>query len=291
MWAFGSFYSNVRTRAFPRITASTLEPCIILLLVYLEFGSTNMILISVLFEDADTGRQYTFSKLKYLSSQFGQGLRSHWRWARGDVMAVYSPNCIDLPAVIFGTLWAGGVISSVNPTYTVNELSHQIKDSGAKALITHASCFANTIAAAKNVGIPRNRVLLVGDGRVNDAQALHFTELLDAAHRVERVQINPIQDCAFLSYSSGKPRSLTPTGLLLCYRVILCITNWIFTLTQHQPHRYFRSAKGCGFITRQPRVQCLPGCGSRQRSHSWNCRREWATGQSSSISTTFSHIW
>lgn len=119
-------------------------------------------------------------------------------------MAVYSPNCIDLPPVIFGTLWAGGVISSVNPTYTVDELSHQLKDSGAKALITHASCFASTIAAAKNAGIPRNRVLLVGDERGDDAQVLHFTDLLDPAHTTERAQVSPIQDCAFLSYSSGE---------------------------------------------------------------------------------------
>lgn len=166
--------------------------------------STDIIIISVLFEDAGTGRQYTLSKLKHLSSQFSNGLRSRWGWAKGDVMAVYSPNCIDLPAVIFGTLWAGGVISSVNPTYTVDELTHQLKDSGAEALITQASCFASSIAAAKNAGIPRNRVLLVGDERGEDAQTLHFTDLLDAAHTNERVQINPIQDWAFLSYSSGE---------------------------------------------------------------------------------------
>lgn len=127
-------------------------------------------------------------------------------------MAVYSPNSIDLPVAIFGTLWAGGVISSVNPTYTVNELSHQIKDSGAKAVITHASCFTSTIAAAKHAGIPRSRVLVIGDEHGTDTQALHFTDLLNAAHRIERVQINPTQDCAFLSYSSGEPRSFAHDG-------------------------------------------------------------------------------
>lgn len=239
----------MRTGAFPKTTASTLEFCIILLPTYLDFWSTDMVLISVLFEDADTRRQYTFSRLKYLSSQFGHGLRSRWGWEKGDVMAVYSPNCIDLPAVIFGTLWAGGVISSVNPTYTVNELSHQIKDSGAKAMITHASCFASTIAAAKNVGISRNRILLVGDEGIDDAQAFHFSDLLDALHRSEKVKINPNQDCAFLSYSSGEPRSLAHNGVLLCYRVTLCTTGRIFILTQHQPHRYFRTAEGCDPIT------------------------------------------
>lgn len=157
-----------------------------------------------MFEDADSGRHYTFSRLKHLSSKFGNGLRLRWGWEKGDVLAVYSPNCIDLPAVIFGTLWAGGVISAVNPTYTVDELSHQLKDSGAKALITHVSCFASAIAAAKKAGVPRNRILLVGDER-DDVQVLHFTDLLDTAHTTERVQINPVQDCAFLSYSSGEP--------------------------------------------------------------------------------------
>lgn len=165
---------------------------------------TDFVLISVLFEDADTGKQYKFGQLKILSSQFGSGLKSRWEWTKGDVMAVYSPNSIDLPAVIFGTLWAGGVASLVNPTYTVDELSRTLEDSSAKALITHASCLASAIAAAKNAGIPRKRVLLVGDERAEDEQVLHFTELLDQTNTNERVQINPTQDWAFLSYSSGE---------------------------------------------------------------------------------------
>lgn len=157
-------------------------------------------------------------------------------------MAVYSPNCIDLPVVIFGTLWAGGAISSVNPTYTVNELSHQLKDSGAKAVITHASCLSSTIAAAKHVGIPRSRVLVIGDERGTDTQALHFTDLLIASQGIERVQMNPTQDCAFLSYSSGEPRSLAHNGRLT-------------RLPSHTMYKWSNS-----FIDSRPTAQVLQDC-------------------------------
>lgn len=216
--------------------------------------TTNSSSLLVLFEDPDTARQYTFSSLQTLSSQFGNGLRSRWAWQKGDVMAVYSPNCIDLPAVILGTLWAGGVISSVNPTYTVDELSRQLRDSGAKALVTHASCLANAIAAANNVGIPRNRVLLVGDERGDSAQALHLTELLNPAQTSQRVRINPAQDWAFLSYSSGEPSSLAHHGILL---------SCLFVSSQHQLNRYFGTAEGCDLVTLKYRFQHFPSHGPR----------------------------
>ena len=45
------------------------------------------------------------------------------------------PNVLQYPIALFGTLRAGMVVVNVNPLYTARELEHQLKDSGAKAIV------------------------------------------------------------------------------------------------------------------------------------------------------------
>ena len=71
--------------------------------------------------------------------------------ARGDRVAIMMPNVPQYPATVAAILRAGYVIVNVNPLYTARELEHQLKDSGAKAIViienfaaTLQKCIANT---------------------------------------------------------------------------------------------------------------------------------------------------
>jgi long-chain acyl-CoA synthetase len=64
---------------------------------------------------------------------------------KGDRVAIMMPNVMAYPPVIFGILLAGGVVVNVNPLYTARELTHQIKDSGAKVIFVLEN-FAHTVA-------------------------------------------------------------------------------------------------------------------------------------------------
>ena len=55
--------------------------------------------------------------------------------ARGDRVAIMMPNVPQYPATVAGILRAGYVVVNVNPLYTARELEHQLKDSGAKAIV------------------------------------------------------------------------------------------------------------------------------------------------------------
>ena len=70
---------------------------------------------------------------------------------RGDRVALMMPNVPQYPAAVAAVLRAGFVVVNVNPLYTAPELEHQLKDSGAKAIIiienfaaTLQKCIANT---------------------------------------------------------------------------------------------------------------------------------------------------
>ena len=84
-------------------------------------------------------------------SRAGAGYRQSLGLARGDRVAIMMPNVPQYPATVAAILRAGYVIVNVNPLYTARELEHQMKDSGAKAIViienfaaTLQKCIANT---------------------------------------------------------------------------------------------------------------------------------------------------
>lgn len=67
--------------------------------------------------------------------------------AKGDRVAIMSPNVLAYPAILFGALRAGGVVVNVNPLYTPGELEHQLNDAGVRFLFVFEN-FAHTVEAA-----------------------------------------------------------------------------------------------------------------------------------------------
>ena len=161
--------------------------------------------LSVIFQDADTLRSYTYTQVKTAASEFGEGLRAIWDWQKGDVLTVFSPNSIDIPVIIWGTQWAGGVVSTANPNSTVDELAYQLKNTNSRVLATQFAFLPTAKEAAKNVGLPGDRIILTGDEFDSTRQTKHFTSIrnVSAVVRYRKTRIKPEKDLAFLVYSSG----------------------------------------------------------------------------------------
>jgi long-chain acyl-CoA synthetase len=80
------------------------------------------------------GKTITFGELDVMSRHFGAWLQSKGL-PKGARVAIMMPNCLQYPIAMFGTLRAGCVVVNVNPLYTARELEHQLKDSGAEAIV------------------------------------------------------------------------------------------------------------------------------------------------------------
>ena len=89
------------------------------------------------------GRELTYRELDTLSRDFAGWLQAKGL-KKGDRVALMMPNLLQYPVALFGTLRAGCVVVNCNPLYTPRELEHQLKDSGATAIVIVEN-FASTL--------------------------------------------------------------------------------------------------------------------------------------------------
>jgi len=81
------------------------------------------------------GATLSFAQLDELSRAFAAWLQRKSGLVPGDRVALMMPNILQYPIALFGVLRAGMVVVNTNPLYTPRELEHQLKDSGAKAIV------------------------------------------------------------------------------------------------------------------------------------------------------------
>jgi long-chain acyl-CoA synthetase len=94
--------------------------------------------------------------------------------SKGDRVAVMMPNVPQYPVAVAAILRAGLVVVNVNPLYTARELEHQLKDSGAKAIViienfaaTLEKCIAQTPVQHVILAAMGDRLGLLKGGLVN----------------------------------------------------------------------------------------------------------------------------
>jgi long-chain acyl-CoA synthetase len=108
------------------------------------------------------GHAMSYAELDRLSGRFGawlqqQGLR------KGDRVAIMLPNILQYPVVMFGALRAGLAVVNTNPLYTATELQHQLRDSGASALVVLENFASVAQEALPSCGVRHVIVTGVGD--------------------------------------------------------------------------------------------------------------------------------
>jgi long-chain acyl-CoA synthetase len=144
---------------------------------------------------------------------------------KGDRVAVMMPNCPQYPISVAGILRAGLILVNVNPLYTPRELEHQLKDSGAKAIVimenfgtTLQQCIAATPIKHIVLGAMGDRLGMLKGMLVNYVVrsvkklvpefslpgAVRFNDALEkgAGRTPQPVSIGP-DDVAVLQYTGG----------------------------------------------------------------------------------------
>ena len=89
----------------------------------------------VVLTDGPSGRSMTAVQFIDQVKRMAGGLTAKG-FGAGHTVAIMAPNMPEYCVVFHAVAWAGGTITTLNPTYTASEVAHQIKDAGAELLIT-----------------------------------------------------------------------------------------------------------------------------------------------------------
>ena len=107
------------------------------------------------------GKAISFAQLDQASRALAAYLQS-LGLAKGDRVAIMLPNIPQYPVAVAAVLRAGYVVVNVNPLYTPRELEHQLKDSGAKAILIVEN-FAHVLQQVMSA-VPTKKVILTALG-------------------------------------------------------------------------------------------------------------------------------
>src|SRR5512145_2455793 len=105
----------------------------------------------------------SYAAVERLSRDFAAFLQGLPGMSKGERVAIMLPNLLQYPVALFGILRAGMTVVNVNPMYSPRELEHQLKDSGARAIVILEN-FANILQQVlKNTPVEHVITTQVGD--------------------------------------------------------------------------------------------------------------------------------
>jgi acyl-CoA synthetase (AMP-forming)/AMP-acid ligase II len=171
--------------------------------------------------DGPTGRTVTYRELAGGVERVAAGLAERG-FERGDVFGIISPNLPEFPVAFQGVVRAGGVVTTVNPLSTEDELVHQLGDSEARSLLTVPPLLETVRAAGDRVGVEEVFVFGEAEG------ATSFSDLLaGGGDPPDTADLDPAEALAALPYSSGTTGF--PKGVMLTHR------NLVANVVQFDP--------------------------------------------------------
>jgi long-chain acyl-CoA synthetase len=187
------------------------------------------------------GCSVSYAELERRSRDFAAFLQGLTDMAKGERVAIMSPNLLQYPVALFGILRAGMTVVNVNPLYTPRELEHQLKDSGARAIVILENFASVLQQVLGNTSVKHVITTQIGDllptpkrwmvnlvikyvkqmvpaWRIDGAVAFRSALARGAAAPLKPIEVTS-GDIAFLQYTGGTTG--VAKGAMLTHRNIL----------------------------------------------------------------------
>jgi long-chain acyl-CoA synthetase len=167
----------------------------------------------------------TYNQLKAEVDAFAYFLQNETNLKVGDRVVIQMPNLLQFPVAMFAVIRCGFVAVNTNPLYTPEEMKHQYKDSGAKALIILENFANNYQKIQHDTEIETVIVTRIGDmlgglkGTIVNTVVKHIKKMVPAFDLPNAISFKTIlkenkgkspktvkishKDMAFLQYTGG----------------------------------------------------------------------------------------
>ena len=190
------------------------------------------------------GREFSFNELDNLTRRFTTALID-LGVKKGDVVALWLPNCPQYSISYFGVIGAGATLTAISPLFVAREMAYQIKDSGAKYLILIERFMKQYNRAAKQ-GLPLEKVIVINmEGKEpevpEDDKIIHFNSLMEKFPEPPfepNIKINSKEDIAVIQYTGGTTG--LPKGACLSHYNILANIYQIKQISDYMKDVYIK---------------------------------------------------
>ena len=167
----------------------------------------------------------TYNQLKAEVDAFAYFLQNETNLKVGDRVVIQMPNLLQFPVAMFAVIKCGFVAVNTNPLYTPEEMKHQYKDSGAKALIILENFANNYQKIQHDTEIETVIVTRIGDmlgglkGAIVNTVVKHIKKMVPAFDLPNAISFKSVlkenkgnspktveishKDMAFLQYTGG----------------------------------------------------------------------------------------
>jgi len=182
------------------------------------------------------GRKYSYSEVAAGVVRVAKGLQD-MGVGKGDRIGLYLPNVPHYVSAYYGAMAIGATVVNFSPLYTVEELSHQVEDSGTKILFTlsatalfptayqvlEQSSLERLVVGSIGGALPAGKALFYSlfrrkenSPQPDDVRITPFSELIDNDGLYKAPNIRPDKDIALLQYTGGTTG--TPKGAMCSHQ-------------------------------------------------------------------------
>ena len=208
--------------------------------------------------DVGSGRGYSFGELSHMIRSLAGGLQARG-FGPGSTLAIMAPNLPEYAVVFHGVAVAGGTNTTLNPTYTADEIRHQLQDSKATLLVT-IEMFLETATAAIE-GTQVTEIITIDSVEGTTPLTALFGDPID------QVEVDTAEHVVVLPYSSGTTG--LPKGVMLTHRNLVANIVQCEEVLTYDPddvaiaalpffHIYGMQVLMNGLLANGVRVLCMP---------------------------------
>ncbi|KAG2234664.1 hypothetical protein INT48_005816 [Thamnidium elegans] len=158
----------------------------------------------MLFDALNPSKFLTYSQLKNYSLRFAAGLQDVCDFKDGDVLALYASSQYEYALPYLGAIAAGGVITTANPNFSLEELLEQFQQVKPKVIICQDDNIDIALAAGDLSGVERKNIFIFGDKEAQSFQPFKTALIRGRKAVVKDINFEQAKEkVAILCFSSG----------------------------------------------------------------------------------------
>ncbi|QJB70485.1 long-chain-fatty-acid--CoA ligase [Parasphingorhabdus halotolerans] len=182
------------------------------------------------------GRKYSYAEIATGVTRVAKGLQD-LGVEKGDRIGLFLPNVPHYVSAYYGAMAIGATVVNFSPLYTVEELNHQVEDSGTKILFTlsasavfptayqvlQQSSLERLVVGSVAGALPKGKALFYrlfrrkeNTPQPDDDRITPFADLINNDGNYKAANIRPEKDIALLQYTGGTTG--TPKGAMLSHQ-------------------------------------------------------------------------